>query len=254
MVPALAFAATAISTLFAQATLVRYTRGRQPHQLAWTVALAMFALASIALALGVTTGWDDGTFRVFYLFGAILNVPWLALGTVYLLFGSAAGRRCQWALVLVSGLAAGVLISAPMTGVVGSADIPVGKEVFGVLPRVLAVIGSGVGATVIFAGALFSAVQFARRRSVGDGRRAGANALIATGTLVLSSGGLIQGAVGHDEAFAASLTVGVSIIYVGFLVSSSESASASEASSRRSSLPSRLRGNSSTSSKVVGTL
>ncbi len=45
MVIALAFLATAVASLFAQATLVRYTASRRPHQLAWTIALAMFALA-----------------------------------------------------------------------------------------------------------------------------------------------------------------------------------------------------------------
>jgi hypothetical protein len=41
---------------------------------------------------------------------------------------------------------------------------------------------------------------------------------VAVGTLVLSSGGLIQGRVGDDEAFAITLTVGLAVIYAGFLV------------------------------------
>ena len=85
MVAGLAFLATAVATVFAQATGVRYARTEGPHQGAWTFALALFALASAALATGASTGWDNGTFRVFYLLGAVLNVPWLALGTVYLL-------------------------------------------------------------------------------------------------------------------------------------------------------------------------
>ncbi len=220
MVSALAFCATAVATLFAQATLVRYTRNRRPHELAWTIALAMFALAAVALALGTTTGWDNGTFRVFYLFGAILNVPWLALGTVYLLAGVTVGRRVQWGLVLITGLAAGVVLTAPMEPVAGSLAIPVGKEVFGVFPRVLAAVGSGVGAVVIIGGAVWSAVRFVRRRDEpGMARLAAANGLIALGTIVLSSGGLAQGIVGHDEAFAISLALGISVIYAGFLVS-----------------------------------
>jgi hypothetical protein len=218
VVIALAFLATAVSSLFAQATLVRYTANRRPYQLAWTVALAMFALASAALATGASTGWDRGTFRFFYLFGAVLNVPWLALGTVYLLRGDTAGRRAQWGLVFFSGLAAGVLFSAPMTPVGGLA-IPVGKDVFDAFPRVLAAVGSGVGAVVIVAGAVASAVRYVRdRRSPGSARLAAANVLIALGTLVLSSGGLVQGIVGHDEAFALSLAIGISIVYGGFLV------------------------------------
>jgi len=220
MVSALAFCATAVATLFAQATLVRYTRNRRPHEMAWTIALAMFALAAVALALGTTTGWDNGTFRVFYLFGAILNVPWLALGTIYLLAGVTVGRRVQWGLVLLTGLAAGVLLTAPMQPVAGSVAIPVGKEVFGVFPRVLAAVGSGIAAIVIIGGAVWSAIRYVRRRDEpGMARLAAANGLIALGTIVLSSGGLAQGIVGHDEAFTLSLAFGISVIYAGFLVS-----------------------------------
>jgi hypothetical protein len=114
MVVGLAFLATAVATLFAQATLVRFTRHHRPAERAWTIALALFALASAALATGVSTGWDDGTFRVFYLLGAVLSVPWLALGTVHLLARPAVARRVELALVFASGLAAGVLLSAPM--------------------------------------------------------------------------------------------------------------------------------------------
>ncbi len=103
MVTGLAFLATAVASLFAEATFVRWTERRRAqlpahHLAAWTVALAMFAGASAALAVGVSTGWDKGTFRVFYLLGAVLNVPWLALGTVCLLLGPVgcgARERCS---------------------------------------------------------------------------------------------------------------------------------------------------------------
>ena len=95
MVAGLAFLATAIATVFAQATGVRFTRKRKPHERAWTIALALFALASASLATGASTGWDLGTFRAFYLLGAVLCVPWLGLGTVYLLVGERIGRRVE---------------------------------------------------------------------------------------------------------------------------------------------------------------
>jgi hypothetical protein len=218
MVVALAFVATVVSSLFAQSMLARYTRERRPQDGAWALALGMFALASVALAAGTATGWDTGTFRVFYLFGAVLDVPWLALGTVYLLAAPVMARRCRQVLLVFSGFAAGVLASAPMEPVHGTA-IPVGKDVFGALPRILAAVGSGVGAVVIIVGAVSSAVRYAHDRDApGHARLAGANVLIALGTLVLSSGGLVQGAVGHDEAFTATLAIGISVIYAGFLV------------------------------------
>jgi hypothetical protein len=218
MVTGLAFLATAIASMFAESTLARATQRRRRELWDWTVALAMFALAAAALALGTSNGWDRGTYRVFFLLGAVLTVPWLALGTVDLLFGPAVGRRVQWFVVFFSGIAAGVMLSAPMRAVSGTA-IPRAASTFGAFPRALAGIGSGVGATVIFVGAVVSGVRFARDRSrPGHARRAGANALIALGTLVLSSGGLLQGLVGHDEAFAVTLAVGILVIYVGFRV------------------------------------
>jgi hypothetical protein len=214
MVVGLAFAATAVASLFAQSMLVRWTRTRRPQHRAWAVALAMFALASVALASGASTGWDRGTYRVFYLFGAVLDVPWLALGTVYLLARPVVARRAEWVLVLASGFAAGVVLAAPMRPVHGTA-IPVGRDVFGALPRVLAGIGSGLGATVIVVGAVVSAVRAGRGRAPGRTRLATANALIAVGVLVLASGGLLQGVAGHDEAFALTLTAGIVVVYAG---------------------------------------
>ncbi|HEX5615966.1 MAG TPA: hypothetical protein VFZ83_12510 [Acidimicrobiia bacterium] len=246
MVAGLAFLATAIATLFAQATLVRWTQGRAPHQGAWTVALAMYAAASAALATGESTGWDGGTYRVFYLFGAILVVPWLALGTVHLLVGPTAGRRVLLGLLVFSGLAAGVVLTTELTQPIATSGIPVGKEHFDAFPRVLAALGSGIGATVVLAGAVISVVRALRRRN--EGRLAIANGLIALGVLLNSSGGLVQGVVGHDEAFTLALAAGVAAIYAGFSVATSG------ASARRTSLPAKLRGNDATTSTRLGSL
>lgn len=79
--------ATLVSAVFAAQLLRRYlTRQRRraatPATLYWGIALSLFAVASAALLEGVLLGWDAGWFRLFYLFGAVLNVPWLALGNV----------------------------------------------------------------------------------------------------------------------------------------------------------------------------
>jgi hypothetical protein len=272
MVVGLAFIATAIATVFAQATAVRWSRTRAPHQGAWTVALAFFALASAALATGESSGWDEGTFRMFFLLGAVINVPWLALGTVYLLMGVRIGNRVRQCLLVFTGLGIGVVIAAPIHGTIAGTGIPVGKDHFDALPRALAGIGSGLGAVVVFVGAAYSAVHFARSRRPGSGYLAGGNALIALGTVILSSGGLLQGMVGHDEAFALSLAVGIAVIYGGFVVASNVSRASvagkpdaelpaderqiddADPSSRRSNLPANERGSSSTSSTRVGSL
>jgi glutaredoxin len=77
-------AAAAVSALFAVALGRRYVaRGRVNRALLyWTIALAMFFLASAGLTYGEAFGWTSPAFRLYYLLGAVLVVPWLALGTV----------------------------------------------------------------------------------------------------------------------------------------------------------------------------
>lgn len=226
---ALAAAATLVALAFSLSTLDRWLRRRRPHELAWTVSLALFAIGSLALWWAEAAGWSLGAFRLFYLAGAVLNVPWLALGTVYLLAGERVGNHVRTWLVLLSGLATGTVLFAPTRASVAGSELPTGKDVFGVAPRVLAAVGSGVAALVIVAGALFSAWRVWRGRvpSLGAARTVTAprrlavgNVLIATGTLVLSASGSLAGRLGKDRAFAVTLLVGIAVLFAGFLVAS----------------------------------
>jgi len=226
---ALAAAATLVASAFCLSTLDRWLRRRRPHELAWTVSLALFALGSGALWWAEAGGWNLGTFRVFYMAGAVLNVPWLALGTVYLLAGPRLGNQVRSLLVLLSGFTAGVVLFAPTRADVSGTELPTGKEVFGVAPRVLAGVGSGVAAVVIIVGALWSAWRVWRGASpsLGGARVVTAprrlvlgNLLIAGGTLILSASGTLAGRLGKDRAFALTLLVGIVVLFAGFLVAS----------------------------------
>ncbi len=226
---ALAASATLVALAFCLSTLDRWLRRRRPHELAWTVSLALFALGSAALWWAEAGGWSPGTFRVFYMAGAVLNVPWLALGTVYLLAGARLGNQVRSGLVLLSGFTAGVVLFAPTRTDVSGAELPTGKEVFGVAPRVLAGVGSGVAALVIIGGALWSAWRVWRganpslggaRVVTSPGRLVLGNLLIAGGTLILSASGTLAGRLGKDRAFALTLLVGIAVLFAGFLVAS----------------------------------
>jgi hypothetical protein len=227
---ALAAAATMVAVAFTFSTLDRWLRRRRPQDLAWSVALALFAVGAGALWWAESRGWSLVTFRVFYLAGAVLNVPWLALGTVYLLAGRAIGDRVRWWLVLLSGLSAGVVLFAPTRIGVSGTELPTGKDVFGVAPRVLAAAGSGVAAIVIVAGAVWSVVRLARRHepamrgvhrvASSPGQLVVGNLLIAVGTIVLSASGTLAGRLGKDTAFAITLLIGIVVLFAGFLVAS----------------------------------
>src|SRR5205085_2154299 len=101
-------AAGLVALAFCMSTFERWLRSRRRHELAWTLSLVMFTLGSGALWLGAANGWSGPTFRAFYLFGAILNVPFLALGTVYLLGGRRVGDPVAAGVALAATFATGV--------------------------------------------------------------------------------------------------------------------------------------------------
>lgn len=215
---AIAAAATLVALAFAMSTFERWLAKRRRHELAWTVALALFTLGSAALWLGAANGWDGFTFRAFYLFGAIVNVPVLALGTIYLLGGPRRGDRWAIGVALASAFAAGVIAVAPLTGHIPRDRLPQGSDVFGPLPRILAAVGSGAGALVVLGGAVWSAWRLRRGATPAAKRLVGANLLIAGGTLVLGAGGVLNSALDEMEAFAVTLVVGITLIFAGFLL------------------------------------
>jgi len=219
-----AAAATLVAVAFSLSALDRYRDTRRRHQLMWTIALAMFAAGSLSLFVGDSVGWGTWTYKSFYLFGAILNVPFLALGTVYLLGGIRRGDRAAAVVSLLGAFAAGMVVMAPMVGEIDPEVLPQGSDVFGAGPRIAAAMASGIAATVIIVGALWSVASLLRSpRPPGAGRLAAANVCIALGTLVLSASGLLNSVFDEMEAFAVTLVVGITIIFVGFLITNRRS-------------------------------
>jgi len=236
---ALAGSATLVAAAFALSTFDRWHRRGQPHELAWTVAMTLFTIGSGALWWAEATGWSMFAFRVFFLAGAVLNVAWLALGTIYLLANRNIADQLRRALVVLSAFSAGVIAVAPTKRDIIAGEFPAARELFGVLPRAMAAVGSGVPALVIIFGALWSTWRVItskapnlksaiQRKVIAPRRLAFGNIFVALGTLVLSASGTLAGRLGKDRAFAITLLVGLCILFVGFLVASNATRSQKE--------------------------
>jgi hypothetical protein len=209
--------------------------------------MALFAMAAFSLWWGEARGWSESSFRIFFLLGAVINVPWLALGTIFLLAGPRAGRVTTRILLVFSGFAAGVILIAPMHGTISPHELPQGSDLFDPLPRILAAVGSAIPATIIFVGALWSAYRVLRganpaltataTRNVSSTRMlALGNIFIALGAATLSASGTVSGRLGADTAFAITLMAGITILFIGFLVASNATRTTT---SMRSAAPSR---------------
>jgi hypothetical protein len=206
--------AAAASAAFAVAVLRQYAARRRPYQLAWGIALSMFTVASLALTAGVVAGWSPVSFKLYYLFGAVLNVPWLALGTVELLARPAA-RRAYLAALTAFTLVSVVLVALARVTAADLAGrlLPEGKEFLPVAVRALAVVGNTVGTLVVVGGAVASGLAMRSRRDLRP--RFEGTLLIALGVLLAASGGVLAFLASSDK-LALGLAVGASVMYLGF--------------------------------------
>jgi hypothetical protein len=211
IIPAIAVAAAAA---FATAVLLQYAQRHKPYQLAWGIALSMFALASLALTLGVAVGWSPATFKLYYLFGAILNVPWLALGTVLLLGRPTAARVYLGCLVAFSVASLALVVLAPVASSdVAGVLVPEGRRFLPLAVRLLAVAGNVVGTLVVTGGAVASGLALRHRRELRP--RFEGNLLIALGVGFAAGGGVFA-FLDQSGKLGAGLAVGACVMYLGF--------------------------------------
>jgi hypothetical protein len=214
-------AAALVSGYFSWLLGVQFSSRRRPNLLAWSVALGMFSLASAAAAYGGLFDWSPLAFRTYYLFGAVLNVPALALGTLYLLAPRRWANGAAVLLMVGSCAAAFVVFNADlMPAALDTEGIPRGSQVLSEDVRLLSRYFSISGFLVVVGGALWSAARLARRRQPNLKRLATANLLIAFGTTVVAIASEVarvaSGSV-EDLIFAVGLFVGVSVMFAGFL-------------------------------------
>lgn len=196
-----AFAAMLVSLRLTAELLRRHRARPAPGLLAWAGALAAFALGSGALAWGAAAGWDDRSFRVYYLFGGLLAAALLGAGS--LLY---AGRRWAGPLALVyTGLAVGVALAMQITEPITGDSIPEAQAHLDLFPaRVLAILGNGLGTLAAVAVALSGI----RRRPLG-------NSFILAGLAVAAIGSTLAGLGEAGSAlFSAAAAV---LLYAGFV-------------------------------------
>ena len=196
----LAFGGALVALRLTAEILGRWRERRAPELLIWAGSLGSFALASGALAWGAAAGWDDRSFRVYYLCGGLLTAALLGLGSLRRVGVRVAGP----AALLWTGLAVGVAISVPLLEPVTGNAIPDATDLLAFVPaRLLAVVGN-VGGTLLAVGI---AIHGIRRRPVGNG-------LIIAGVAVAAVGSAVAGlGEGGSALFAALAAV---LLYGGF--------------------------------------
>ena len=216
MDPLLAFAAALLALRLAGDLGGRYRARRAPQLAAWAASLFAYAVASAALAWGAAYGWDDVSFRVYYLFGGLLTAALLGVGSLLLV-----GQRWVIPVALVYvGLACGIALAEPLSAPVSGESIPEAQEHLDFVPaRLMAVLGNSLGTVAVLG---VAALTF-RRRPLPNG-------LIVAGVAVAAIGTGLSG-LGIAET-AAFIAAGALLLYLGFVRSGRAAASNAQVDAR----------------------
>lgn len=203
--------AAVVAGVFAVRLLGQWRARRRPHALAWAFSLGLFCVASLAAAGGMGIGWSPVVFAVYWFTGGLIVVPFLAAGQLMLMdprrmliWWTLAGLFAVWALAAL-GLAtfdAGVLAAADTAG-----SIPMGEEVFGDGQLAYELLGfANYTAVVVVLGTVWSAYRTKRYQIL----------LIALG-VTIAGASFVFIRQGMPAGFSASLAVGVTAMYAGFV-------------------------------------
>jgi hypothetical protein len=206
-----------IALWFALQLGLRFAGRRRPHEGTWALALLMYGLASLAMFLGVIDRWSPGEFRMFWLFGAVLTVPFLFAGELYLLAPRWLARACLVVLA-AGGIYAGLEVwGASMHLAPLSRSLPLGKDVFGdnSTPYRLAQLFSWPSYLLLLGGLVWSASKMGGKPALRD-RTAGTLG-IALGATIVAIGSGIGAGFHIVPLFSVSLAAGVAVMYWGFL-------------------------------------
>jgi hypothetical protein len=210
-----------IALAFAGLLSARFVRRRRAYQAAWILALLMYAAASFGLFLGVIDGWTTGEYRLYWLFGAILNVPWLAMGEAYLLIRN----RTVTTFLLVGLLfASGFAIARVKTDAVDPAaltkDLPLGRDAFArdTLPYRLSQLYAYPAYVLLLLGTAWSVWRMRGRAGVRD--RMVGTALIAAGATLVAIGSGVGAGLDVVPVFSIGLLAGIAVMFWGFVLAS----------------------------------
>lgn len=210
---ALALIAALAASVFAIDLWLDYRKRPRPHIAAYGTGMTMFAVATWAFFIGLSFGWTGPLYRTFYLLGATLNIPFLALGSMFLVVGRRSGHVMAIALGALTAISTTLTATVPFANPLPDSGVPHDVFASGFGPRLFAIIGGAVGSTILIALALVSVFRFWRKnRGIVWG-----NLLIVAGTFAAASGGTGL-ALGESSAFAVSLLAAVTLIWAGYKV------------------------------------
>lgn len=206
MNPIFPLLAIGIAWLFAAQLGRQYLDRRRDHALAWAMALFLFGLGHVAVLIGLTAGWSAPVFGIYWLSGALLNVPLLAIGQLHLMDPKRSVLWWTFAGLAVVWNVAFTVMADYDTAVLAATDgIPGGEAVIGGSTAYALLRPMTYTFAIVVIGSAWSAFRMRRWALL----------LIALGTTVAAAGSSVIGS-DVDYLFPVLSAAGVGLMYLGF--------------------------------------
>ena len=192
----------------------QYLARRKPYQAVWALALAMFGAAAAFETVGQLVGWSDATYKGYYLFGGLLNVGWLGIGSLLLMVSPRVGRVAVIAMVVLSFVCVVAVFLAHTNSTLLKAQVPARGAID--TPGVLPLITNLGGSLLLVGGAAWSAWKSARAGAPRN--RVVGLAILAAGAFVVAGGHSYAQSKGVYAAQPISEALGIAAMFAGYLV------------------------------------
>ena len=203
-----------VGAAFAVVVARQYLARRKPYQAVWALALAMFGAAAAFEAAGQLAGWSDATYKGYYLFGWMLNVGWLGIGSLLILTTPRVGRVAVIVMAVISLICVVTVLASHTSPALLKAQVPARGAID--VPGALPLITNLGGSLLLVGGAAWSAWKSARAGAPRN--RVLGLAILAAGAFIVAGGHSYAQTRGVYVAQPLSEALGIVAMFAGYLV------------------------------------
>lgn len=206
---------TILSAVFSYKIIKRYSSKKQAlYLLWWGIGVAVYGAGTLLESFNTLFGWHELSFKLWYIFGALLGGAPLAIGSIYLLAGKKKGHLAVGILLVTVCVTSAFVFLSPIkyelvkqsvfnSNVLGWQDI-----------RLVSPFINGFAGIFLIGGAFYSAFKFKKKTELRN--RYIGNIYIAIGAILPGIGGGFSRA-GFTEALYIGEFLGIILIWYGYI-------------------------------------
>lgn len=208
---------TILAAIFAAEIFRRYREHPDRlHLMWWAIGVAVYGVGTLTEATTTLIGWNEPTFRAWYISGALLGGAPLAQGTVYLLLSRRTAHALTILLITFVVIASVAVILSPIDYSQVEAHRLTGRVLQWQWVRAFSPFVNLYAVVFLIGGAILSALRYSTNPATRH--RVIANVLIATGAILPGIGGTAT-RMGYTEVLYVTELAGLLLTWMGYRMS-----------------------------------